>query len=108
VIDDPHNMKDVYSDTKRHGALSWWDNSMRSRLNDPTKGQKVLIGQRSHDNDLFGHILSTEENRWVVLMLPMEYDPKRRCVTWFNRGRGPEVKRGILYEDPRSKEGELL
>lgn len=109
VIDDPHNMKDVYSDTKRHTALSWWDNSMRSRLNDPTTGQKVLIGQRSHDMDLFGHINSTEGERWVVLMLPMEFDPTRKCITYPNpKGIKPVKKDGPLFEDPREKRGELL
>lgn len=108
-IDDPHNMKEVYSDAKRHSALSWWDNSMRSRLNDPKTGQKVMIGQRSHDMDLFGHILSSEEERWVVLSLPLEYDPARKCITYFNsRGIKAEKGRGILFEDPREKRGELL
>lgn len=109
LVDDPHNMTDVYSDAMRHGALSWWDNSMRSRLNDATTGQKVLNGQRSHDNDLFGHILATEEKRWVVLMLPMEFDPARKCITYFNpRGVEPDKERGPIFEDPRVKRGELL
>jgi predicted phage terminase large subunit-like protein len=108
VIDDPHNMADVYSDAKRHSALSWWDNSMRSRLNDPRTGQKVLIGQRSHDADLFGHILNTEDERWEVLMLPMEYDPARHCVTFFNKGRGHRTKKGSIFEDPRNIKGDLL
>ena len=101
-------MKDVYSDTIRHGGLTWWDNSMRSRLNDPTTGQKVLIGQRSHDADLFGHILQTEDERWEVLMLPMEYDPARHCITFFNKGRGHQTEKGKIFEDPRTKKGELL
>lgn len=108
-VDDPHNMSDVYSDKRRHSALSWWDNSMRSRLNDPTTGQKVLNGQRSHDNDLFGHVLATEEQRWVVLMLPMEFDPQRKCITYFNpKGIKPSKKRGPIFEDPRVERGELL
>jgi predicted phage terminase large subunit-like protein len=108
VIDDPHNMADVYSDKIRYSTLSAWDNSLRSRLNDPTTGQKVLIGQRSHDADLFGHILMTEDERWEVLMLPMEYDPARHCITFFNAGKGHKTKGGAIFEDPRSKKGEML
>lgn len=108
LIDDPHNMKDVYSDAIRHTALSWWDNSMRSRLNDPTTGQKVLIGQRSHDADLFGHILQVEDERWEVLELPMEYEPAKHCITFFNAGRGHQVDRGPIFGDPRKERGELL
>ncbi len=108
VGDDPHNMADVYSDKKRHSALSWWDNSMRSRLNDPRTGQKVLIGQRSHDMDLFGHVLATEEQRWETLMLPMEFDPARKCITYGNLGVKPEKEKGPMFSDPREKRGELL
>ncbi len=108
LIDDPHNMKDVYSDAIRYNTLSTWDNSLRSRLNDPTTGQKILIGQRSHDADLFGHILSTEDERWEVLMLPMEYDPARHCITFFNGGKGHKTEEGPVFEDPRAKKGELL
>lgn len=109
LIDDPHNMTEVYSDKIRHSVLSWWDNSMRSRLNDPTTGQKILIGQRSHDSDLFGHVLQTEPERWVVLMLPTEFDPKRKCVTYFNRkGVEPDLEHGTIFSDPRTIEGELL
>ena len=107
-IDDPHNMKDVYSDKMRYSTLSAWDNSLRSRLNDPTTGQKILIGQRSHDADLFGHILATEDERWEVLMLPMSYDPPRHCVTFFNKGKGHQVDKGPIFEDPRKKKGEML
>ncbi len=107
-IDDPHNMADVYSDAKRFGALSWWDNSMRSRLNDPPTGQKILIGQRSHDADLFGHILTTEDERWEVLCLPLEYDPARHCITFFNKGKGHITSDGAVFQDPRQKKGELL
>ena len=114
VIDDPHNMKDVYSDVKRHATLAWWDNSMRSRLNDPTTGQKVINGQRSHDNDLFGHLLETEGDRWVHLNLPMEFDPPRKCITYPNpKGLRVEQKERAevyepLFEDPREKRGDLL
>lgn len=109
VVDDPHNMTEVYSDTIRHGVLAWWDNSMRSRLNDPTTGQKVLIGQRSHDNDLFGHVLSTEPERWVHLMLPTEFDKSRKCITYLNpRGIEPVKTETPFFEDKRTKTGELL
>lgn len=115
LVDDPHNVKDVYSDAKRHEVLTWWDNAMRSRLNDPKTGQKIIIGQRSHDNDLFGHIMETEGDRWVILCLPMEYDRKRSCTTWINpHGRliskadNIAAKNEPIFTDPRRKDGELM
>jgi len=115
VIDDPHNMMDVHSDQKRHSTLSWYDNSWRSRLNDPTTGQKVIICQRSHDMDLVGHILDGEAGRWVTLMLPNEYDPKRHCRTFVNpKGRDLDYKQMVeddkepLYQDQRTVPKDLL
>jgi predicted phage terminase large subunit-like protein len=109
VIDDPHNMKEVYSDAVRNDTIEWWDNSMRSRLNDPIHDQKIMVGQRSHDADLFGHVIDTEPEAWVVLMLPMEYDPTRRCITYPNpKGLGPDKTDGPIFEDPRQTKGELL
>ena len=118
-VDDPHNMTDVKSDPKRNSCLSWWDNSMRSRLNDPRTGQKVMIGQRSHDMDLFGHILATEGDRWTVLMLPREYDPVRHCRTYsnpkgliqtvkYNEERTKKEPHHELFEDVRTKPKQLL
>lgn len=39
--------------------------------------------------------------------LPMEFDPKRKCITYANDGTGPNLKKK-LFEDPRKVEGELL
>lgn len=108
LLDDPHNVKDVESDTKRSNALTWHDNSWRSRVNDPNKGQKVYVAQRTHDADVLGHVIRQEGKRWVVLELPMEFDPQARCITFANDGTG--VKKGAkpLFTDPRQIEGELL
>lgn len=108
LVDDPHNNKQVESDTIRQGAIEWHDNSWRSRLNDPNKAQKVYVAQRTHDNDIMGHVLEQEGHRWVKLVLPMEFDVKRRCITYPNKGRGVEPGAKEIFRDPRQKELELL
>jgi len=105
-IDDPHNAKDVYSDTERGNVLDWYDNAWNSRLNDATTGQKVIICQRLHDNDLVGHILEAEGERWETLMLPLEYVPRKKCITYTNDGNG--TRGDAVFEDPREEKGELL
>lgn len=105
LYDDPHNMKDRLSDKMRNNALSWHDNAFRSRTNNPNTSRRIYIGQRSHHADVFGHVLQQEDKRWVVLSLPMEFEPSKRCVTHLNKGRGPGRK---IYEDPRRAKGELL
>lgn len=92
--DDPHNVRDSYSQVKREGTLLWWDTTMSTRLNNQKTGAKVIIMQRVAEGDLSGHVLS--QGGYVQLMLPAEYEPARKCFT------------SIGWTDPRQKEGELL
>lgn len=95
VVDDPHNAQEARSDTQRKSALIWWDETMSTRLNNPKESAKVIVMQRLHEKDLSGHVLEEKEG-YEHLVLPAEYEPKRKCVT------------SIGYTDPREKEGELL
>jgi predicted phage terminase large subunit-like protein len=94
MCDDPHNVEQAESDAVRGAALLWWDEVMSTRLNDQKTGGKVIVMQRCHEHDLSGHLL--EKGGWTHLMLPMEFNPKRKCFT------------EIGFEDPRKEEGELL
>lgn len=94
VVDDPHNVLEAESTAKREEVLMWWDEVMSTRLNDPKTGVKVIVMQRVHERDLSAHVL--EQGGYDHLMLPMEYDPKRSCVT------------SLGFEDPRLDAGELL
>jgi len=95
VVDDPTNPKRAESELMRESANRAWDETISTRLNDPSRGVKVVMMQRQHTDDLTGHILSKEDG-WEHLMLPMRYDPARRCVT------------SLGFGDPRTKPGELL
>lgn len=108
ILDDAHDAKKVESDPVRQGAIAWHDNSWRSRLNEPRTAQKLYIGQRTHDSDIYGHVIAQEGNRWVNLVLPLEYDPKRICITYPNDGTGVKKGAPVLFRDPRKKAGELL
>jgi len=105
LVDDAHDIRQIESTDQRNAVLSWWDEVMSTRLNDPKLGAKVVMMQRSHQEDLAGHILErmeqhedSEENHedWVHLMLPARFERDRKCVTV------------IGFEDPRTEEGELL
>lgn len=93
LVDDAHNLEEIHSDTTRQGVLTWWDEVMASRLNDPKTGAFVIIMQRAHEQDLAGHVL--EQGEYVHLNLPMEYQP----TTYSFHG---------LIVDPRTEIGELL
>lgn len=78
LIDDPHNVKETFSDTIRRGVLTWWDESMSTRYNQPAEDAAVIIMQRVHMDDLTGHLLS--KGGWQHLCLPMEFDGVRRST----------------------------
>lgn len=96
VVDDPHNIKEIHSESSRNEVIYWWDTVMPTRSNNPKKSSKVIIMQRSHENDLVGHIKANGTGRdYEWLVLPAEFEPKARCKT-------------SLFTDPRTEEGELL
>jgi len=94
VIDDPLNVVDGWSRSRRDTCNRWYDEALSTRLNDPATGAIVLVMQRLHEDDLSGHLL--ERGGWEHLCLPMWFDSERRCKT------------SIDFIDPRAKEGELL
>lgn len=93
VVDDAHNILSVESDIVRKGVLDWFDQVWSTRANDPRSAAWVIIGQRSHCDDLAGHVL--EAGGWEHLNLPMEYEPSERRTS-------------IGWSDPRHDEGALL
>ena len=71
LLDDPHNLKDVASDTKRAAVHEWWRKVWSTRRNGP-KSARITIMQRSHSDDLASRII---DDGAAVLQIPMEYDP---------------------------------
>ena len=94
IIDDPHSIDTAESDAQRNRVALRFRESVPSRLNDPIKSAIVIIMQRLHVDDVSG-IIEKLDLPYVKLMLPMEFEEARRCVT-------------PIAGDPRRKEGELL
>lgn len=100
IIDDPHDVDSAESDTQRPNEVKTFREAIPDRLNDMQKSAIVVIMQRLHANDVAGTILRLGLP-YVHLNLPMEYEPERHCVTKRRDGT-------ILFEDPRTRPGELL
>lgn len=101
IVDDPHKAgRDSESEVVRESTLNWWDEVMSTRLNNQSTGAFVIVMQRLHMEDLTGHILTRQEGAWTHLMLPMEYESSRHCVTYVTGEK--------FWEDPRERENELL
>ncbi len=102
-IDDANNAGDIESDVIREWTNDWCDGVLSTRLNDPKTGRVVAVQQRLHMQDHSGHILAKNMPDLVHLCLPMEFEEKRRCITL----PLPSTN-GKKWQDPRTKEGELL
>lgn len=94
LLDDPHNVKDGESKKIRENTTRWFREAMQNRLNSMKNSRIIVIMQRVNEADVSGVILDNAMD-YEHLMIPMEYDPNRHCVT------------KIGWEDPRTEEGEL-
>jgi predicted phage terminase large subunit-like protein len=104
ICDDPNSVGGGQSEAMRIRTNDWWDQVWYNRLNDATNGVRIVVQQRIHEKDVSGHIMGGEHSDdWVKLILPMEFEEKRRCRTIVL----PSTN-GKVWEDPRTKEGELL
>jgi predicted phage terminase large subunit-like protein len=93
IVDDPHNVLEAESERIRATTLSWWDETMASRGNNPRTVARVIVMQRVHEDDLTGHVLA--QGGYEHLCLPAEYE-------------GGTYVTSIGWRDPRTRIGELL
>jgi len=95
ILDDPHSVDSALSEKQRESTITTFREALPTRLNNPEESAIIVIMQRLHEEDVSGVIL--ENNLpYCHLMLPMEFDPNRRCET------------EIGFVDPREDDGELL
>jgi predicted phage terminase large subunit-like protein len=65
---DPIKADDAQSDTRRRSVNEWYDNTLRSRLNNQETGAIIIVMQRLHADDLVAHVQQAEA--WDVLSFP--------------------------------------
>ncbi|QMW05309.1 phage terminase large subunit [Spirosoma foliorum] len=69
VIDDPIKPEDADSEDRRNRINARYDSTIKNRVNS-RRTPIILMGQRTHDNDLCGYLLKNEPGEWTVLSLP--------------------------------------
>ena len=117
AIDDAHNVLSDSYEADRVKVLNAWDIALQSRLDDKINGIFIVAMQRSHENDLVGHILAKEFGGLHVC-LPAEHERKhpfvfinppqkiiRQTDSSHGKDSGPRI--GQPWEDLRS-EKEML
>ncbi len=101
VVDDPDDADKVHSMADRQSVHNWWDRSFYNRVNHFLTARRVLIGQRTHKDDLFGHIIPT--GQFTVVAIPEQFESKTRFTSPLINPRT-----GKPWTDPRTKDGEWL
>lgn len=96
VCDDPNSTRSVESKKIRESTIDWWNKAWSTRLNDKKNDCRIVVQQRSHEKDISGYIIANDSAKdWEQLILPMEFESARRCVT-------------SIGQDWRKTEGDLL
>lgn len=95
ILDDPLSVDDANSEVERDNVNTTFRESLPTRLNNPKDSAIIVVMQRLHEDDVSGLILSKDFG-YEHLMIPMEFEPERLCVT------------SIGWTDPRRKDGELM
>jgi predicted phage terminase large subunit-like protein len=94
IGDDVLKAQEANSDASREKVNLWWDTTMSTRLNNYKTDVRILIGQRLHENDIFGYLEDKGEH-YEQIILPAEYEGVRYQST-------------VGLDDPRTVENELL
>jgi hypothetical protein len=68
IVDDPLKADDALSEVRRGSVNEWFDNTLRSRLNNQETGAIIIVMQRLHADDLVAHVQQHEP--WDVLSFP--------------------------------------
>lgn len=106
IIDDPNDPGDQ-SAVKRNNVIDWWNLKMSTRSNNPIRDCRIIVQQRTHEQDLTGYILKNDTNSdWTSLILPMEFENSRKSTTVILPNSLDWDKKA--FQDPRQKEGALL
>ena len=96
ILDDPISVGQADSEAEREKALRFFTETLPTRINNENS-RIMVIGQRVHEMDPSGWILSNYKN-WDCLCLPMFYEKDHPTPT----------KTSLGFVDPRTEDGELL
>lgn len=71
VFDDPQKPGEIMSEAIRRSTNSAYENTFRSRQNDPQNVRIAIIMQRTHENDFVGHVTELGGGgHWMIVNLP--------------------------------------
>lgn len=69
VIDDPNKASSVKSQAELQNTIDYYNNTLKSRLNNQKRTPIIVIMQRLGLEDLTGYLLEVEKDDWDILKL---------------------------------------
>jgi predicted phage terminase large subunit-like protein len=69
IIDDPNKASSVKSQAELQNTVDYYNNTLKSRLNNQAKTPIILIMQRLALEDLTGYLLENEADDWDIIKL---------------------------------------
>lgn len=96
IIDDPHSVQDVESESVRESTLQWVSEVVPTRVTGEDSAI-VAIMQRTHGSDVSGLFLRSDLG-YEWLCLPMEFEEKNRSFTAVPRAGVEPETRALVWE----------
>jgi len=72
IFDDPNDPKSDESEVKRWNVINWYLKVMYSRLNNQTIDMRVVVQQRTNEQDLTGYLLANYPTAFKLFCFPGE------------------------------------
>lgn len=69
IIDDPNKASSVKSQAEMQNTIDYYNNTLKSRLNNQARTPIILIMQRLSLDDLTGYLLENEPDDWDIIKL---------------------------------------
>lgn len=128
IIDDVQKTSDV-SDVKLKNVIETYRDTIFNRINDPITGVRFIIGQRTDESDLCGHLLATQPDQYSHICIPMELNDKvqpeslkslyidgllwperfnQKTVQEYKLNLGSRTYQTQYQQDPQSNEGNII
>lgn len=96
ILDDANDPDKAFSEADRQGVNDRWDNTLESRVNDPSRSIRLGVQQRVHPEDWSHHVIKVEGD-WEHLLIQQEKEERLPCECRTCR-RGQTV---LGWSDPR-------
>lgn len=72
IIDDPNDPKKDEVPEQRMSVINWFSKTIYKRLNNAEIGQRLIVQQRTHENDLTGYLLANYPKDFKLFCIPGE------------------------------------